>query len=77
MATTNPWKEFQGLLPKPRRVIGTVVNHNSNGISTITLRDGSSITARGQGVTVGKKVLVEDGTVVREVPDLPVYQVQV
>ncbi len=74
MATTNPWKAFQGLLPKPRRVIGTVVYHKSNGTSTITLRNGSSITARGQGVEVGEKVLVEDGEVVREVPDLPDYQ---
>ena len=77
MATTNPWKEFQGLLPKTRRVVGTVAHHNNNGTSAITLRDGSSITARGQGVEIGKKVLVEDGEVVREVPDLPVYQVQI
>lgn len=77
MATTNPWKEFQGLLPKPRRLIGTVVSHGGDGISMITLRDGSLLAVRGQGVDVGKKALVENQTIVREVSDLPVYQVQV
>ena len=77
MATTNPWKEFKELLPKPHRVIGTVVSHNGSDTSTITLRDGSPIIARGSGVEVGKKVLVEDGEVAREVPDLPKYDVQV
>ena len=77
MATTNPWKEFQGLLPKSRRMIGIVVSYNGVGASTIKLRDGSFLTVRGQGVQVGKKVLVENQTIVREVSDLPVYQVQI
>ncbi|MTI12039.1 hypothetical protein [Sansalvadorimonas verongulae] len=77
MATTNPWKQFQGLLPKASRIIGTVTSHNSNGTSTLTLRNGSTITVRGQTVAVGQKVLVEDGEVRREVPDLPVYNVQI
>ncbi|MTI11831.1 hypothetical protein [Sansalvadorimonas verongulae] len=77
MATTNPWKQFQGLLPKASRIIGTVASHNSNGTSTITLRDGSTMTAKGRGVGVGQKAFVEGGEVVREVPDLPVYSAQV
>lgn len=77
MATTNPWKEFQSLLPRPRWMIGTVVSHNGSDVSTIKLRDGSFLTVRGQGVQVGKKVLVENRAIVREVPDLPVYQVQI
>ena len=77
MATTNPWKAFQGLLPRSRRIVGTVIGHNANGTSTITLRDGSPITVEGQGVVVGKKALVENRAIVRELPNLPVYQVQV
>ena len=77
MATINPWKEFQGLLPRPRRMIGTVISDNDNGSSTIELRDGSRMTAEGQGVEVGKKVLVENRVIVRELPDLPIYRVQV
>ncbi len=73
MATTNPWKQFQRLLPKAARVIATVVTHNSNGTSTLTFRDGSSMTAKDQGVSVGKKTLVDGEDLIREVPDLPVY----
>ena len=71
MATINPWKQFTGLLPKASRIIGTVASHNSNGTSTITLRDGTTMTANGQAVSTGKKALVEGGEVVREVPELP------
>ncbi|MTI11686.1 hypothetical protein [Sansalvadorimonas verongulae] len=77
MANSNIWKEFQGLLPKVRQVIGTVVSHNSNGTSTITLRNGSSITAKGQGVSIGQKALIKDGEVLREVPNLTLYNSQV
>ena len=77
MATTNPWKAFQGLLPKASRMIGTVTQHNSNGTSTITLHNGSSFTVNGQSVGVGQKALVEGGEVKREVPDLPLYNVQI
>ena len=77
MATTNPWKNFQGLLPKTNRIIGTVDTHNSNGSSTIILRSGLTMTAKGQGVSTGKKALIESGEVVREVPDLPHYDAQV
>ena len=77
MATTNPWKRFQELLPKTARLIGTVESHNSNGTSTITLRNSGTMTAKGHSVAVGQKVLVENGKEVREVPDLPVSDVQV
>ena len=77
MATINPWKAFQGLLPKASRMVGTVASHNSNGTTTITLHNGSSITVKGHGVIVGSKALVEDGEVKREVPDLPFYTVHI
>ena len=75
MATTNPWKQFEGLLPKSSRIIGTVTSHNSNGTSVIALRDGSIITAKEQGAGVGQKALIENGGIVREVPNLPVYSI--
>ena len=77
MATANPWKQFQGLLPQTSRFIGTVASHNANGTSTITLRNGSSMTAKGQGVAVSSKALIDDGEVLREVPSLPAYTVQI
>ena len=77
MATTNPWKAFEGLLPKANRVIGTVARHNSNGTSTITLRDDSYMVAKGAVIEVGKKVLIEGLEVVRDLPTLPIYKMQV
>ena len=77
MATTNPWKQFQGLLPKAARVIATVVTHSSNGTSILTLRSGHTMTAKGHGVAVGQKALIGRGEIIREVPDLLVYDVQV
>ena len=77
MANTNIWKQFQGLLPKYSRIIGTVISHNNNGSSTVALREGSLVTADGQGVAVGQKALVENRVVIREVPDLPLYRVEV
>ena len=77
MANTNIWKQFQGLLPKHSRIIGTVISHNNNGSSTVALREGSQVTADGQVVAVGQKALVENRVVIREVPDLPLYRVEV
>ena len=77
MAIANIWKQFQGLLPRSSRMVGTVISHNNNGSSKIALRDGSQLTAEGQGVAVGQKALVENQKVVREVPDLPSYRADV
>ena len=77
MATKNPWKAFEGLLPKTSRVIGIVAHHNVSGTSTITLRDGSALTIRGHNIAIGKKVLVNNGEDIREVPDLLVSTVYV
>ncbi len=77
MATTNPWKQFSGLLPKSSRIIGTVSQHNGNGTSTVTLRNGSTLIVQGQSVAVSHKALIEEGTLVRQVPDLPVYAVSI
>lgn len=77
MATINPWKQFSELLPKPARLIGRVSSLNSHGTSTVVLRDGSAIMAKGQGSATGQKVLVENGEISREVPDLPVFNITV
>ena len=75
--TTNPWKQFQGLLPKASRIIGTIACYNGNGTSTLILRDGVPITVRGQSVAVNSSALIEGGEMIREVPKLPAYNAQV
>jgi len=78
MATVNPWKRFIGLLPGGTRTVGTVASINTHaGTSTITLRNGSQMTARGTGVPVGQKAFVVDGQVMGQAPALPQYEVEV
>lgn len=78
MATVNPWKRFIGLLPGGTRTVGTVASINTTtGTSTITLRNGSQMTARGTSVAAGQKAFVVDGQVAGQAPGLPQYEVEV
>ncbi len=73
MATTNPWKQFSGLLPKKAQIIGMISSHNDNGTSTVMLRNGASCIANGQAVAIGQRVLIQSREIIREVPALPVF----
>lgn len=78
MATVNPWKKFIGLLPGGVRAVGTVTSVNAtSGMSTIIMRNGTRIAARGISVPVGTKAFVEDGQVIGPAPNLPQYDVEV
>ncbi|MDV7210935.1 hypothetical protein [Azotobacter beijerinckii] len=67
MATVNPWKKFIGLLPGGVRTVGTVMAVNTaRGTSTVELRNGISITARGI-----------DGQITGPAPELPQYDIEV
>ncbi|GAA4650999.1 hypothetical protein GCM10023116_32820 [Kistimonas scapharcae] len=77
MASTSIWKRFTGLLASPAGVVGTIVEHHSDGTSVVLLRTSSIIRAKGGSVGIGKKVFVEAGEVKREVPDLPFYDLEV
>lgn len=78
MATTNPWKRFIGLLPGGSRTVGIVASINTSaGTSTITLRNGSQISAKGTGVPQGQRAFVVDGQVTGTAPNLPQYDFDV
>lgn len=78
MATVNPWKRFIGLLPGGSRTVGTVASINLQaGTSTVTLRNGSQMTAKGTGVLVGRKAFVVDGQVAGPAPELVQYDLEV
>ncbi|MGI9273556.1 MAG: hypothetical protein ACR2PT_01680 [Endozoicomonas sp.] len=74
MATTNIWQQFKSLIPEGARTVVTVSNNNGNGTSTVTLRDGTTMTVQGESVAAGNKALVEGGTIKTQVPDLPSYE---
>lgn len=74
----NIWKKFIGLLPGGSRTIGTVVFVNTiKATTTVELRDGSRFMAAGTDFPVGQKVVVVDGRVVSQAPNLPQYTVEV
>ena len=77
MTTTNIWQQFKALLPDDVRVVATVKANNGNGTSQAELRDGSVITAKGESVSVGEKVFIQDGEVKGAAPDLAQYEVEV
>ncbi|SFL23677.1 hypothetical protein [Azotobacter beijerinckii] len=78
MATVNPWKKFIGLLPGGVRTVGTVTAVNTaRGTSTVELRNGIGITARGIDVAVGSKAFIVDGQITGPAPDLPQYDIEV
>lgn len=78
MATVNPWKRFEALLPGGQRAVGTVIAINTaSGISTVQLRNGAEITARGIGVPQGSKAFIVDGQITGPAPELPQYDVEV
>lgn len=78
MATVNPWKKFIGLLPGGVRAVGTVTAVDiASGTSTVELRNGVSIAARGTGMAVGSKAFVVDGQITGPAPELPQYDIEV
>lgn len=78
MATVNPWKKFIGLLPGGVRAVGTVTAVDiASGTSTVELRNGVSIAARGTGMAVGSRAFVVDGQITGPAPELPQYDVEV
>lgn len=78
MAIVNPWKRFIGLLPGGTRLIGSVTAvHAAQGTSTLSLRNGSTVTVRGTSVPIGTKAFVVDGQITGPAPSLPQYDIEV
>lgn len=74
----NIWKKFISILPGGTRVIGEVIFVNTiKGVSTIKLRDGSQFMANGTDFPVGQKVIVVDGAITAQAPNLPQFDVEV
>lgn len=77
MATVNPWLRFSGLLPAGTRYTVMVDKKNTDGTSTATKRDGTTVLLIGDIVSSGKKAWVQDRHIIGEVTDLPEYVQQV
>ena len=77
MATVNPWKKFENLLPQSARAVVTITAQNGDGTSTATLRGGESVRVGGESITVGNKAFVKDGVIVGQASSLPYSQLTV
>lgn len=71
----NLYARFLSLLPQRPLQVGTVLS-SSDGVVSVELPGGGTITARGAG-TVGSKVFVRDGAVEGAAPDLPIEVIEV
>lgn len=77
MSTRNPWLKFRRLLQGEGRAVVTVQSNNGDGTSTVTTRDGTTISVKGESVAPPKKAIIEGGELRYEVPDLPTSVVEV
>ncbi|WP_422461721.1 hypothetical protein [Endozoicomonas sp. ALB115] len=73
----NIWQQFKALIPEGVRIVATITANNGNGTSQVELRDGSVITVKGESVSVGKKVFIQNGEVKGAAPNLARYEVEV
>jgi len=73
------WRNFSGLLPGRRRLLGTVTAHNADGTSSLTTADGNQLRAWGQieGASPPYNVFVREGKVEAAAPNLPLLQLTV
>ena len=73
----NPWKQFFLLIPGNERIIGTILSHESDGMSTVQLPEGGVIRARGQDVAVGLRAFILNGVLDGVAPDLPTTTIEI
>ncbi len=74
----NIWKQFEDLLPKRKQFIGKVSGINTTDKTcTVDLVGGGSFIAKGSDVTAGKFYIIDNGEVLREVPELTIYSITV
>lgn len=78
MASNNPWKKFEAMLPSTVRVRGRVLSVDTlRGTSLIEQVGGARLKVNGTGIPVGRWVLTENGNVVTQLPDLPFARVEI
>lgn len=73
----NLWKQFEALLPDNRVLIGTVLEHNGDGTSTVELPGARPIRVEGVSVAPGSKAFVQGGRIQGPAPNLPVINIPI
>jgi len=71
MATVNPWRRFQNLMPRAGRYTVTITQVNADGTSLATRRDGKQVRLKGGLVAAENKAWVEGEQIIGAAPNLP------
>lgn len=71
----NPYKQLLDLLPLPPLLSGTATVIHSDGTVTVELPGGGEVRVRGVAAS-GDRVLVKDGEIRGDAPDLPFVLVE-
>lgn len=77
MINTNPFTQFQNLLPDERTTVVTITALNANGTSNATTSTGINVVLIGTNVPVGQQAFVRNGEIIRQAPNLTVTNVAI
>ncbi|HDZ8927744.1 hypothetical protein V6S06_13950 [Aeromonas hydrophila] len=73
----NLFKRFLELVPGADPLLVGTVTAMTSTTTTLDTLAGGTITVRGSGVAIGKKVFYRGGELAGEAPDLPTYEIEV
>lgn len=73
--STNLFRQLLDLIPDPALQVGEVTS-SSDGISTVVLPGGGTLTARGEAA-IGTTVFVRGGVIEGSAPQLPIVLIEV
>lgn len=74
---TNLWDQFADLIPRRRRLVGTVTAHHSDGTSAFQLPGSQSVIMRGQlDATPPYRAWAVDGAIESAAPNLTVVSTE-
>ncbi len=74
---TNAFNRFQNLLGKSTIDVVTITVQHGNGTSQALTLAGSTVTIKGETVSVGQKAFIRDSEIIRQAPSLTVVEVSV
>lgn len=75
----NIWKELTNTLSEKKlNGYGKVVSVLSNSKKCVVeLKGNGTVLVRGEGVSVGDHVIIENGVIVSTAPSLPIYNIEI
>ncbi len=73
----NVFNRFQQLLPQAVTTVVTITALNGDGTSDATTLGGVAVIINGESVAVGQKAYIQNDSIVRQAPDLPITRLDI